>query len=238
MDESTTDPSAVDTGVLSTQPDSITLDEPAATSPEQNTNTEPTTEPSIDENSKWLQSKGIDKSQADWETKLIQNAREAERLMSQRASEAARLQQALVQPEADYDNTYDQPDSDPIRQLTAQVESLQLNQQVKDFFAADGNTEQATERKALEPQMAAIVTENPMIGQLIKQGGMSYDQLLALAKGSSPDYAANLKQDGGREALQTVVNKQQARALSGNATSGAMTNDTKSDPFLDGFNSL
>lgn len=238
MDESTTDSSVVDSGVAQTQPtDSITLDEPAANSPEQQDTNVTTTEPSQDDdNSKWLQSKGIDKSAPDWEAKLIQNAREAERLMSQRASEAARLQNALTEPVAPQDQLLEQPD--PVSQLTAQVEALQLNQSVKDFFAADGNAEVAAERKALEPQMAEVVSNNPMIGQLVRAGGMTYDQLFALAKGSNPDYAASLKQDGGREALQEVVNKQQARANPGIATSSALSGDTAGDPFLDGFNSI
>jgi hypothetical protein len=237
MDESTTDSAAVDTGVQSTQPDAILLDEPAANSPEQQETTTTNDEPSEpDENSKWLQSKGIDKSAPDWEAKLIQNAREAERLMSQRASEAARLQNALAEPVAQEDQFVEQPD--PVSQLQAQVESLQLTQSVKDFFAADGDATVAAERKAYEPQMAEVVTNNPMIGQLIRAGGMSYDQLFALAKGSNPDYAASLKQDGGREALQEVVNKQQARANPGVATTSALSGDTKGDAFLDGFNSI
>ena len=237
MDESTTGSPVVDTGVdVSTQPsDSITLDEPAANSPDTST-TEVTTEaPTIDDNATWLQSKGIDKSDPLWESKLIKNAREAEAQMSKRSQEAAQLQKALTEPVAQEDQLYEQPDQ--ISQLQAQVETMQLNQSVKDFFAADGDTAAAGERKALEPQMAQIVTENPAIGQMVKGGFMSYDQLFALAKGSSPDYASTLKQDGGREALQSVVDRQQGRATQGIATTGDLSGDTKGDPFLDGFNS-
>ena len=237
MDESTTGSPVVDTGVdVSTQPsDSITIDQPAANSPD-TTTTPATTEPSIDDNSAWLTSKGIDKSDPEWENKLIKNAREAEAQMSKRSQEAAQLQKALTEPIAPQDQLYAQPDVNS--QLQARIETMELNQSVKDFFAADGNATAAGERKALEPQMAQIVTENPAIGQMVKGGFMSYDQLFALAKGSSPDYASTLKQDGGREALQSVVDRQQGRATQGIATTGALSGDTAGDPFLDGFNSL
>lgn len=237
MDETTTGSPVVDTGVdASTQPsDTITIDEPAA-QPQQTTETETTAEPSQDENSAWLQSKGIDKSQPDWEAKLIKNAREAEKLMSKRAEEAAKLQTALETPIAQPDQLIEQPDA--VTQLTQTVEALKLKDAVKDFFAADGNTEVAAERKALEPAMADIVINNPAIGEMVKVGFMSYEQLAALAKGSNPDYATTLKQDGGREALETVAAKQLGKANPGAATTSALAGDTAGDPFLDGFNSI
>jgi hypothetical protein len=238
MDEDTTTvlPEA-STGVeASAQPDTNAFGETAATSPEPaDTNETTTPEAPADENVTWLQeSKGFDPSSPDAVAKLAAMYRESEKLMHE--ARQPKLNEALNAPVAPDDQLLEQPDQ--VTQLQQQVEAMQLRTAVTDFFSADGNAELAAERKALEPAMAQTVAENPAIGQMVKSGYMSYDQLFALAKGSNPSYDAQLKQDGGREALQTVAAKQQARAVPGVATTSAVAGDTKSDPFLDGFKSV
>lgn len=241
MDEdTTTDSASVDTGAeASAQPETSAFGESAAHSPEPTTTNTETTEPEttdvVDENLAWLQeSKGIDPSTADGQAKLAKMYRDAERAMHE--ARQPKLNDALAAPVAPEDQLLDAPD--PVSILTQQVEAMQLRTAVTDFFAADGNADVAAERKALEPAMAQIVQERPGVGQMVKAGLMTYDDLFALAKGSNPNYAAGLKQDGGREALQQVATKQQARAVPGVATTSAVSGDVKGDPFLDGFKSV
>lgn len=238
MDETTT--TASDTIDLSdvtpSQPESAPSTESAAQSPEPTT-TEPTETPEAtdtpiaDENVQWLQNKGIDPSDPDAVAKLAQMARNAEKAMHE--AKQPKLNDALTEQPSDIPSDDAQPVvTDP------RIDAIILERNVEKFFSAGGDAELATERKALEPAMTQIVTENPAIGQMVKGGYMTYEQLAALAKGSDPGYGAKLKQDGGREALETVANRQQGRAVSGVATTSAVSGDTPSDPFLDGFNSI
>jgi hypothetical protein len=237
-DETTTVDTGADTGVdTSTQPETDAFGETAAPSPEPTTTTETTTPdaaPVADENVAWLQNKGIDPSDPDAIAKLAQMARNAEKAMHE--ARQPKLGEALQAPVAPDDQLMETPDQ--VTVLQQQVEAMQLRTAVTDFFAADGDAGVAAERKALEPAMSQIVLENPAIGQMVKSGYMSYGDLFAMAKGNNPNYAASLKQDGGREALEKVAAKQQARAVQGVATTSAVSGDTKGDAFLDGFNSV
>jgi hypothetical protein len=236
MDEDTTTVSdSIELGAEdSAQPvQPVESTEAAAQSPEPTTTTETTETPeaNADENVAWLQNKGIDPNDPEAIAKVAKMYRDAERAMHE--AKQPKLNDALTEPTTDYTPDENQPiATDP------RIDAIILERNVEKFFNADGNPEVAAERKALEPAMSDIVTNNPAIGQMVKAGFMSYEQLAALAKGSDPSYGSKLKQAGGREALETVATRQQARAVQGVATTSAVSGDTPSDPFLDGFNSI
>lgn len=243
MDEDTTTASdSIDLGDVETSQPSTVVEptDAAATSPEptttETTTTEPEAAPATDDNSEWLKNKGIDPTSPEAVAKLAEMARNAEKRMHEATQ--PKLNEALTNPvdESLSNPLIEQPDV--VSELTGRLAAIETERNVERFFAANGNTEQAAERRALEPQMAQIVTDNPAINQMVKAGYMSYDQLFALAKGSDPTYGSKLKQDGGREALQTVATKQQGRAVQGVATTSAVSGDSQPDAFLDGFNSI
>jgi hypothetical protein len=109
--------------------------------------------------------------------------------------------------------------------LNAKVQALEMAQNVNTFWATNPDA------KAYEPKMAEIVTENPTIGALVKSGYLSVQDLYAMAKGADTSRDATLKTEGGREALQKVADKQQGRAVQGQATSSAFGDESKKDPF-------
>lgn len=193
--------------------------EPAAATPPEPSLTEPA-EPSQDDNLAWLQSKGIDPTDPEAVSKVAEMYRQAEKTMHQSTAKASELEKSLREDVAALPATDGQ--SDVVQQLAERVQALTVTTDVNAFFSAGGNAELAAERRALEPKMAEIVTENPTLGQLVKQGYMSYDQLAAMAKGSDAGRETALKAEGGKQALEQVASKQQARAIPGNATTSAM----------------
>jgi hypothetical protein len=238
-DETTTGTDAADNGadLLVAEPESTALAEPAAdqeAEPQEqqpNADEAPAEPPTkADENLAWLQKKGIDPTDPEAVSKIADMARNAEKKMHQSTVKASELEKSLQQ---DIQTADANGDEDLVSQLAQEVQGLKLTQSVNAFFST-GSPEEVAEKKGMEPAMAAIVTDNPQIGQLVKTGYLSYDQLYAMAKGSDNSREQQLKQDGGREALQQVANKQQARAIPGQATTSELSPAVE-DPFLAGF---
>lgn len=115
---------------------------------------------------------------------------------------------------------------DEVKTLRGGLTNMSTASQVSNFFQS------TPDAKELEPVMAEIVTNNPVIGELVKGGHMSVEQLYHMARGSNPDA---LKKQGGKEALEQLADKQQAKAVRGSATSSAFSSG-KDDAFLKGFN--
>lgn len=216
MDESTTTPAADDTGVeASTQP--VETSEPQAA---ENQPAEPTTTDSqeaatpVDDNLKWLQeNKGIDPSSPEALAKLADMYRNAETQLRSTRNDA-KLQDALTQP--------DQPAEDfgtvdPNAQLAAEVQALKTERAVERFFT------QNPDAKAYEATMAEMVVNDPNLNYLVNNNVLSVSQLYQMAKGADQSREAQIKSEGGREALQKVADKQQAKAVPGSATSSQMS---------------
>lgn len=238
MEEPTTDPAAVETGALEAQPAEPAAPQSAASTPPEPTTT-PTDEPDApapeDDTAAWLKSKGIeDPNSPEAILKVAEMARNAEKRMHETTMKASELQKALAtEPAQDSTDLIDEDDR--VSQLQQQVDALTRARQVEEFFSAGGDPEKAAERKALEPAMAKIVTDNPTIGALVNGGYLSYDQLLAMAKGSDSDLIEKAKVDGGREALAKVASNQQARAVPGAATTSALDAGTVTKENFDSW---
>lgn len=247
MDESTTtgattEGAAVDT---STQAADTSQDTSAATANESTTTADSSaagasssdsTDDGGDDNLGWLAKKGIDPSDPDAMAKVAEMYRNAEKAMHQSTAKASELQKALGGEETAATPALDIPEEmlnhpvmgklvEEIQQLRAGQTNLSMTGRVNDFFGSH------PEAKALESEMAKIVTDNPVIGELVKGGHMAVEALHDMARGRNIDA---IKQQGGKEALEQLADKQQAKAVSGAATTKAV-NTAKDDPFLAGF---
>jgi hypothetical protein len=221
MDEQpTTDsPVAVD-GATEAQPVPAT-DAPAATPAEP---TEDKPEPSQDENLAWLQNKGIDPQSPEALAKVAEMYRNAEKTMHQSTAKASELEKTLTtqDPAA-------APADSIVTELAAEVQRMKLQQNVNSFWSENPDA------KAYEAKMTDIVTSRPDIGTLVRDGYLSLGDLYSLARGGDSNKDAELKAAGGKEALEKVAEKQQAKAVPGVATSSALSDGTKVDPFLIGL---
>jgi hypothetical protein len=112
-----------------------------------------------------------------------------------------------------------------------EVQQLKLARSVDNFWS------QNPEAKAYEPKMMEIVDTRPEIKQLVQAGYLSLNDLYNLTRGGDTGNEAALKAAGGKEALEKVAEKQQAKAVPGVATSSALSDGTKVDDFLIGLTS-
>lgn len=218
MDESTRTEPTDDTSAQDAQLESQTVDTTAENQPaesNEDTNQDSQEAAPTDDNLAWLQNKGVDPTSPEALSKVAEMYRNAEKQMHQSTEAKAQLQQALQQP---VQQAYVNEDGDVVTQLQQQVQAMQMKQSVRDFW------EQNPDAKAYESKMTELVTSNPNMAQLVQAGYLGLDNLYQMAKGSDPNRETTLKTEGGREALQKVADKQQARAVTGNATSSAMSN--------------
>ncbi len=216
MDESTTTNEPIDTGVEQTQPADVDT-QAAENQPTEpvSTNDSQSQAVSQDDNLAWLQNKGIDPTSPEALAKVAEMYRNAEKSMHSKAQEKAQLQQALQQP-VDHSQVEDFG-ADPVDALQAQVQALVMKDTVNSFWQANPDAKQ------YEGKMTEIVQGRPEIGQLVQSGYLSMKDLYSMALGSDPSRETTLKSEGGREALQKVADKQQAKAVTPQASSSAMS---------------
>lgn len=250
MEPTTTDPTPDAGAAEAAQPESVEQQAAATEPAEQPTTTEdaqaetPADEGDAgDDNLAWLQKKGIDPTDPEAVAKVAKMYRDAEKAMHDSTKKASELERALSggeqsTPTSQLDIPQEWLEHPVLGQIVERLGELEAGQtQVSTVQAVNSFFTSNPEAKQFEKQMASIVTDNPAIGQLVKSGYLSYDQLLAMAKGSDSGRDDKLRTEGGREALQTVADKQQGRSLVGSATKSEFSKDTKrDDDFLSGFN--
>ncbi len=221
MAEETTTPVPDDAGAaIATEP-AAPVEPVAATTPPEPT--EPA-EPSTDENLDWLKKKGIDPTSPEAVSKVAEMYRNAEKAMHQSTAQASELKKSLSTPDPTA------PVATDVEGLTNKVAALERTIEVTTFMADP-------EHKAMESKMAEMVTADPTLKALVNQGYMSVESLYYMAKGSDVSREAQLKADGGKEALERVAKNQQAKAVPGVATTSAMSNNEPEDAFLKGLTS-
>lgn len=197
--------------VAATQPQ-----EPTASTAEQSAG------PSQEDNLAWLQKKGVDLSTPEGQARAIKSWQEAEKLMHQSTAKASELQKALGTEQPIQNNPMDVPEElmqhpvigklvDEINALKQGQSSMGVVTKVNDYFA------EHPEAKELETQMTEIVNSRPEIGELVRSGYLSMEDLHAMAQGSG-SAVEQARSQGGKEALQQLADTQQAKAIRGNAT--------------------
>lgn len=143
--------------------------------------------------------------------KLAQMYRDAERKMHEAAAKARELEQATI-ANAPVDYTGDPT----VDSLTQTVNTLLIQNNVRDFFANN------PEAREFESKMAEIVTARPHLSN-------DLDALYALAK-TDPSREAELKQQGGREALTNLAQKQQQIPPGAHATNSGVYESAQITP--------
>lgn len=215
MDESTTTNEPTDTGVQETQPAGVDT-QAAENQPAEPTTTEDSQEAAtpVDDNLAWLQNKGIDPQSPEALAKVAEMYRNAEKAMHNKSQEKAELQQALQQPQeqlTDANGNYD-----PTAVLEARLQAIENERNVERFFNTNPDA------KAYEEKMIDMVSTDPNLNYLVSNNVLSIENLYQMAKGADPSLEQSLKSEGGREALQKVADKQQAKAVTGSATNSQM----------------
>lgn len=143
--------------------------------------------------------------------KLAKMYADAEKKMHQATEKARELERtAMAQVPLDYTGD---PNTDA---LTQQVNTLLVQNNVRDFFQ---NNPEAREH---ESKMAEIVLERPHLKN-------DLDALYALAK-TDPSRESELKQQGGRDALTNLAQKQQQIPPGANATNSGVFESQQINP--------
>lgn len=183
------------------QPEAVSADTP----------TEPTTgeEPSADDNSAWLQAKGIDPSDPEAIGKLADMARNAEKKMHESTQKASDLTKSITES-SDKSGILE---TDPVLE---RVQRVELALQVESFFKQDGID------PAMRPKMAEYAEQSPAVAALVDSGHISLRDLYNMTRGADPSVTESAKEQGGKEALQKVADKQLGRASQGHATTSSM----------------
>jgi hypothetical protein len=170
----------------------------------------PTTDAQADDTSDiqaWAAKKGIDLENAD-PVKLAQMVRESEKRMHEATAKARELETGMVES-----SNLEYTGNEAIDQLAIQVNQMNIQNRVRDFFEANPSA------REYESKMAELVVARPWLQN-------DLEALHALAV-NSPDRAAELKRDGGREALTNLAQKQSAVPPPANASTGATSSSEK-----------
>lgn len=161
----------------------------------------------------WAQSQNIDLDNPSPEQArmLAKRLRDTQQKMHEATEQARQLESTMAQnPNLPYtgDQNYDN--------LAVEVNAIKIQNRVADFFRAN------PEARELEQEMAKIVTERPHLQN-------DLDALYALAA-NSPNRTADLKKEGGREALTNLAQKQSAVPPTASASTGVSSSSEKITP--------
>lgn len=162
----------------------------------------------VDDVQEWAAKKGLPLNDP---VKLAQMYRDAEKKMHE-ATEKARELETVTAQVSSIDYTGD-PNID---NLTETVNALLVQNSVRDFFNSN------PEAREYESKMAEIVMARPHL-----KGDL--DALYALAK-NDPSRDAEIKQQGGYEALQNLAQKQQQIPPGANATNSGVFESAQISP--------
>lgn len=159
----------------------------------------PEAQAEADDIKSWAEKKGLPLEDP---VKLATMYREAEKKMHEATLKAREFNTAVMdQPLIDYTG------NEAVDQLAAQVNQLTIQNKVNSFWEAN------PEARDFEGKMAEIVVQRPHLQN-------DLDALYALAR-NDPSREADLKREGGREALTNLAQKQQAVPPSAAATNTA-----------------
>lgn len=184
---------------------------PAVEQPTVTTEAQPEapSEPSSDEQlAKFAENKGLtlDSENAVKAAKMAMNA---EKAMHQKAQKASELEKSVETISDEYaEETALNTGQDP--EILKRVQRMEVTNQVRDFWNtpdASGNTPD----KSVEPVMIELLKDKPHLA-----GDLEALYANALVKSGN---LADVKSQGGREALESLAQKQQAAVPSGNAVS-------------------
>ena len=140
----------------------------------------------------WLNAKGIDPSSPEALSKVAKTAREAEKAMHSKANEASQLKKSM---ESVADQAAEETGENPM------LVRLMVKDTIRDFY--DSNPE----AKEFDKEIAEVVTQRPY---LVNDLEAAY---ALVQKNNAPV----LKEQGKKEALQSLASKQRTAAPTGSA---------------------
>lgn len=219
MDESTTDAEVQEQAAIQSQPEGQNAEaeqtptsEPTTTNDEQQEATEPeqsdNSQESDDPSAYW-QKKGIDISTPEGLAKATQSYREAEKRMHQTTQRSSELEKQLGGVE------YDQVSNDPIAQQALETAaSVRLELQVERWKQSNNVTPEQ------DIAIGEYLQENQQKAYMLKNGYITLDDVAAMSGAFKQDTSA-IKQQGSRETLEKLANKQSATSIPGNAVTSS-----------------
>lgn len=160
-------------------------------------------EPSDDTRS-WAEKKGFNLDNPEDVAKLANSYREAEKKMHESSQQASELKN-VIQNEASAQGVPE----DQVQAMNQQLQVLQANQAVNDFYAANPDA------RKYDAEMAKIVQENPAIAA----GGIEALYALAKVRDLESGGEQQIKDEGKKEGLQTLALKQKVASATASATS-------------------
>lgn len=185
-------------GTPSLEPVTSQDDQPSAPAVEDATAPE-TQATGEDDVESWAKKKGLPLEDP---VKLAQMYRDAEKKMHEATAKAREYNAAVMdQPLVDYTG------NEVVDQLASQVNQLTIQNKVNSFWETN------PEAREFEGKMAEIVIQRPHLQN-------DLDALYALAR-NDPTREADLKREGGRQALTNLAQKQQAVPPTAGATNSA-----------------
>jgi hypothetical protein len=182
------------------------------------TEPEPQQEPEtpVDDNSKWLESKGIDPKSPEAIEKLAKMARESEKAMHDKAQKASKLEKSMLEQSDDSaEQIAEATGQDP--ELLKRLQRVEVRDAIRDFW--DDNPQ----AKDYEEQIKQKILDSGVSGSAEAVLKAGWAMVVA-------DNADSLKSEGKKEALKTLASKQQAAVPAGNAVKGSSANTTVITP--------
>lgn len=196
-EQTTTEPEVQqDQGVQETQPE---VEQQVEAESNVNEDSSPTEPSESDDLSKWAESKGIDLEDPESAKKIAKSYREAEKKLHEATQTKSQLEKQLVpdnQPQFTPDGNLD---------VYTKVQNIETQMNLQNFYMENPDA------RSYDEKMAEIALQKPELGLYAKNSG-DFSVLLALAK------QGDERQQGGREALERLADKQRAAVASPAAT--------------------
>lgn len=152
---------------------------------------------SDDDLTAWATNKGIDLSTPEGQAKALKSMREAEKKMHETAAKASELKKQFEET--------------PVTTDDERVQRLETLYNVTTWKTENNITPEQ------DLKMGQYLTDNPVKRDMVLQGLLTFDEVLSLSGASKVD-PTQLKREGGKEALETLANKQRATSPTGNAS--------------------
>jgi len=227
-DETTTvvDVPADDTAVIETQAVEQEVEQAVETETETTESTdEPAEDTSEEDLSDWANKKGIDLETPEGRAKALKSMRESEKAFHAKAQHASELEKNLAAPGLSSDATEAQ-------QALAIASQLQNEKIIRDWKSSNNVTDDE------DQAMGEYAKANPRAAKLLMDGHLTLDEFRAIAVPAQRIDKDAIRKEGGKEALESLANKQRATAVKGSASSNQTTTTLTRDNVDQWYSSL
>ena len=200
--------------------------ETATERPEASTNEPELSDTSTEEDlSEWAEKKGIDLTTPEGQAKALKSMRESEKAFHAKAQQASELEKSLTATNVD-------PDASRAEQAYAIAQQLQNEKVIREWKESNNVTKDEDEA------MGQYAKANPRAAELLMNGSLTLDEFRAIAVPAQRIDKDAIRKEGGKEALETLANKQRATAVNGNASSTQSNTALNKDNVAQWYDSL